>query len=105
MRDARLHAVSPSDSQAGLPRIGMGRMAWCRGLACVVVAGIIMADACASARAEQPPAFSGFYIGLNAGAAWGRTDFSTNPNCPPTIVDAPFCNAAPDPAAANGTAV
>ena len=34
------------------------------------------------------PTWSGFYIGGNAGGAWGRSDFSTNPNCPPDPVDA-----------------
>ncbi len=52
-----------------------------------------------------PPNFSGAYIGLNAGAAWGNSSFATNPGCPPAAVNAPFCNAAPDPSASNGTAV
>jgi outer membrane immunogenic protein len=61
-------------------------------------------SAATSARAE-PPSFNGFYVGLNAGAAWGQSASSTSPNCPVATVDAPFCNAAPDPSAANGTAV
>jgi outer membrane immunogenic protein len=56
-----------------------------------------------TARADGP--FSGFYIGVNAGGAWGRTSFATNPNCPPSAIDATFCNASPDPSAPNGTAV
>ena len=55
--------------------------------------------------AEEPGRFSGPYIGINAGAAWSRSSFATNPNCPPSVVDAIFCNASPDPSAVNGTAV
>ena len=59
-----------------------------------------------AARAEAPAlSFAGGYIGLNAGAAWGSSSFSTNPGCPPLAVDATFCNAAPDPSATNGAAV
>ena len=68
-----------------------------RGIVFAAVAGIAALVASESARAEPPGLFSGAYIGLNAGAAWGQSSFSTNPNCPPAIVDAPFCNAAPDP--------
>ncbi len=76
-----------------------------RGIAFAAVAGIAVLVASESARAEPPGLFSGAYIGLNAGAAWGQSSFSTNPNCPPAIVDAPFCNAAPDPSVVNGEAV
>jgi outer membrane immunogenic protein len=55
------------------------------------------------ARADGP--FSGPYIGVNAGGAWGRSSFATNPNCPPAIIGATFCNASPDPSAPNGVAV
>jgi hypothetical protein len=44
-------------------------------------------------------------FGLNAGAASGQSAFSTNPNCPPAIVDATFCNASPVPTTVNGAAV
>ncbi|MDP1640407.1 MAG: outer membrane beta-barrel protein [Hyphomicrobium sp.] len=56
-------------------------------------------------REVAVPLFAGGYIGLNAGAAWGNSSFSTNPGCPPLAVDATFCNDAPDPSAANGAAV
>ena len=76
-----------------------------RGIVFAAVAVIAVLVASESARAEPPRLFSGAYIGLNAGAAWGQSSFSTNPNCPPAIVDAPFCNAAPDPSVVNGEAV
>jgi outer membrane immunogenic protein len=57
------------------------------------------------ARAESPSNFAGAYIGLNAGAAWGTSNFATNPNCPPDPAGAVFCNAAPDPTAALGSPV
>lgn len=50
------------------------------------------------------PMWTGFYVGGNVGGAWGRSDFSTNPNCPPEPVDAVFCNLAPS-LLANGLAV
>jgi outer membrane immunogenic protein len=53
--------------------------------------------------AAYVPTWTGFYVGGNVGAAWGRSDFSTNPNCPPEPVDAVFCNLTPT--AANGVAV
>jgi outer membrane immunogenic protein len=56
-------------------------------------------------RADPPPLFAGAYVGLNAGAAWGSSRYATDPGCPPSAVNAPFCNAAPDPSAVNGTAV
>lgn len=59
-----------------------------------------------TAPAESPAlSFAGGYIGLNAGAAWGNSSFSTNPGCPPSAVNATFCGAAPDPSATNGAAV
>jgi outer membrane immunogenic protein len=96
MRDARSYAVSHSY---------VGWAAWGRGVAFAAVAGIAAFVGSQPAHAEPPGLFSGAYVGLNAGAAWGQSSFSTNPNCPPAIVDATFCNAAPDPAAVNGEAV
>jgi outer membrane immunogenic protein len=49
--------------------------------------------------------FSGFYIGANAGGAWGRSRFATDPGCPNDPASAVFCNAPPDASAANGSAV
>jgi outer membrane immunogenic protein len=98
MRDARLHAVShPCTPQR------FEWAAWFRGIVLAAV-GVGLAVAAGAARAEPPPMFGGFYIGLNAGAAWGHSGFSTNPNCP-SGGDAVFCNAAPDPAIVNGEAV
>ncbi len=58
------------------------------------------------AHAEAPVQnFSGGYIGLNAGAAWGNPGFRTNPGCPTASDNATFCGAAPDPSAPNGAAV
>ena len=59
----------------------------------------------AAARADDIGArFDGLSLGIHAGAASGRSNYSTEPNCPPTA-DAVFCNAAPDPSAVNGAAV
>lgn len=49
--------------------------------------------------------FGGFSIGANAGAAFGRSNYATDPGCPAVSVNAVFCNVAPDPSAVNGTAV
>jgi outer membrane immunogenic protein len=43
------------------------------------------------AREAVGPSFAGAYIGLNAGAAWGSSDYSTNPGCPDTTL-AVFCD-------------
>jgi outer membrane immunogenic protein len=57
-------------------------------------------------HAEEPSAtFGGAYIGLNAGAAWGSSHYETDPGCPPTSIDAVFCNASPASSSVNGTAV
>jgi outer membrane immunogenic protein len=59
-----------------------------------------------AAYAERPVLnFGGGYIGLNAGAAWGNSGFSTDPGCPSSATNATFCGAPPDPSAPNGTAV
>jgi outer membrane immunogenic protein len=80
----------------------IGWLALCRAIALAALAGFALS---APAHAEQALLFHGPYIGVNAGAAWGRSGFSTNPNCPAASVDATFCNAAPDPSAVNGAAV
>jgi outer membrane immunogenic protein len=67
------------------------------------MAGIASIGASASARAESPPLFKGFYIGLNAGAAWGQSSFSTLPDCPLSAL-VTFCDGSSS-SYANGTAV
>jgi len=68
--------------------------------------GLAAAGWPAAAHADDSGAlFSGFSSGIHVGAARGRADYRTDPNCPPITTDAVFCNAAPDPSAANGTAV
>ena len=70
--------------------------------------GIALAAAAwpAAARADASGArFGGLSLGIHAGAAQARSRYSTEPNCPPITTDAVFCNAAPDPSAANGAAV
>lgn len=58
------------------------------------------------ARADDSDSrFGGLSAGVHAGAAWGRSKYGTDANCPPAIVDAVFCNAAPEPSAVNGSAV
>ena len=54
---------------------------------------------------EMGERFSGLSFGFHAGAASGKSDYSTDSNCPPSTTDAVFCNTAPDPSAANGDAV
>lgn len=95
--------LDPSDA-TGLERSANCRKlgGWCRAaLAAMTLSALFaLSD---SARADG--AFSGFYIGVNAGGAWGRTGFATNPNCPPSAINAVFCNSTPDPSAPNGIAV
>lgn len=68
--------------------------------------GVAAAGGPAAVRADDGGArFGGFSAGVHAGAAWGRSDYGTDPNCPPAAVDSVFCNSAPDPSAVNGTAV
>lgn len=55
----------------------------------------------------QPPAlnnWAGFYVGLNAGGAWGRSSANTSTDCSTTFPAEYFCNAAGF-GAANGAAV
>lgn len=74
-----------------------------------IVAAAIRAALClvpTLGHAEEPTAtFGGAYIGLNAGAAWGSSGYTTDPGCPDPSVDAVFCNTPPSSAAVNGTAV
>ena len=56
-------------------------------------------------REAAVPHFAGGYVGLNAGAAWGSSNYATNPGCVPDTADGVFCEQPPDPSAANGTAV
>ncbi len=58
-----------------------------------------------SASADPAPSFGGAYIGLYAGAAWGSSDYSTDPGCAPAGVGGTFCVDSPDPSVVNGTAV
>jgi outer membrane immunogenic protein len=52
--------------------------------------------------ADSSAPFSGSYVGVNAGAAWGNASYATNPNCPPATVQATFCDSS---TLANGAAV
>src|SRR5262249_19691450 len=108
-------ACPPTDHQTGFaqtngPRWGagfvcIGWLARYRVVALAAFAAFAPVVISTAARGEPAGPFAGPYVGINAGAAWGQSSFSTNPNCPATIVDATFCNAAPDPSAVNGTAV
>jgi outer membrane immunogenic protein len=55
----------------------------------------------------QTPNWAGAYIGLNVGAAWGRSNTQANVTCPPNvgITNGYFCSAPPSPSQANGLAV
>ena len=80
------------------------RLGWVRAFGLAAVASIALVVLPDSTRADGPGLFSGPYIGVSAGAAWGRARFATKPNCPATA-DATFCTDSPDPSVANGTAV
>jgi outer membrane immunogenic protein len=57
-------------------------------------------------KAPEPAwSWTGFYLGANAGYAWGQSDFATDPGCPPATSNSTFCNAPPSPFAPNGSAV
>lgn len=72
--------------------------------ATVISAAVLIVPA--QSHAGEPGApFSGAYIGINAGAAWGSSSYTTDPGCPASGVDATFCGAPPDDSAVNGTAV
>jgi len=59
-----------------------------------------------AARSDDLAArFHGAYAGLNAGAAFGSTRFTTAPNCVSDAADGVFCVLPPDPSAVNGTTV
>lgn len=67
------------------------------------------ADMPLKAPAQQPTySWTGFYVGLNAGGAWGRSDADTAVNCSVSPVAGPpfpyFCDSTGD-GAANGAAV
>ena len=49
--------------------------------------------------------FNGSYLGGDIGAAWGISNYQTNPGCGAIGVDAVFCNVRPAPSALNGSAV
>jgi outer membrane immunogenic protein len=68
--------------------------------------GFVVGGWAVAARADDSDArFGGLSAGIHAGVARGRSDYGTDANCPPVVVDAVFCNAAPDPSAVNGQAV
>jgi outer membrane immunogenic protein len=73
------------------------------GLASVAATALIATGSTAFAQ-SPPTAFGGAYIGLNAGAAWGSSNYATDPGCPPVPTPAVFCNS-DDPSAVNGAAV
>lgn len=54
-------------------------------------------------RTAVEAGFSGPYIGLNGGAAWGSSSYATNPGCPFSTF-AVFCDSG-EPSRANGPAV
>ncbi|HVY05538.1 MAG TPA: outer membrane beta-barrel protein [Burkholderiales bacterium] len=68
--------------------------------------GLATAGWAAVAPADEIDApFGGLSLGIHAGAFRGKSSYGTDPACPPIVVDAVFCNAAPDPTIANGNAV
>jgi outer membrane immunogenic protein len=78
---------------------------WGRAVALAAATCVALGVLSASTRAEAPGPFGGPYVGVNAGLAWGRSGFATNPGCPSSSVNATFCGASPDPSATNGAAV
>ena len=75
-------------------------------MALIGCAGLALVGPSRPARSDDLAArFNGAYAGLNAGAAFGNTRFTTAPNCVSNAADGVFCVLPPDPSAANGTAV
>lgn len=75
-------------------------------IAALLGISLVAASWPAAARADDTGArFSGPSLGIHAGSASVRSEYSTQSNCPPIAIDAVFCNAAPDPTAVNGAAV
>src|SRR5262245_17091114 len=75
------------------------------GLVSVAVTTLVGASSAALAQGSPTP-FSGVYIGLNAGAAWGSTPYATDPGClVDPLAEAVFCNTPPSASAVNGVAV
>ncbi len=74
------------------------------GFASVIATALIAVCTPVQAQSSQP-AFAGAYIGINAGAAWGSSGYSTNPGCVPDAINGVFCEAVPDPSEINGGAV
>ena len=98
MPSATVRAISPACRL-------LNCVGWGRAIALAAATCFALVVLSASTRAERPGPFSGPYVGINAGIAWGSSGYATNPGCPPLAVDATFCNAAPDPSVANGVAV
>jgi outer membrane immunogenic protein len=69
------------------------------------IATALLATVSPALAQDSLPAFGGAYIGINAGAAWNSSSFTTAPGCPSATISAVFCNASPDASAANGAAV
>lgn len=70
------------------------------------VVSVALLSVVAPVHAGEPAArFGGAYIGVNAGAAWGSSRFSTDPGCVLDSANGVFCVVAPDPSVVNGTAV
>src|SRR5437868_4022082 len=55
----------------------------------------------------QMPSWTGAYVGLNVGAAWGRSNTQANVTCPPNLglTNGYFCSSPPGPDQANALAV
>jgi outer membrane immunogenic protein len=95
------HAVS----RLGRTPARFGSGGGSRAIALAALTGAALAALSATAQAEGRGPFEGAYVGLNAGAAWGRSSYATDPGCPPSAANATFCGAAPDASVVNGTTV
>jgi outer membrane immunogenic protein len=77
------------------------------------IARAFLASASASAllaatpALAQKPSWTGAYVGLNVGAAWGRSNTQTSVTCPPNlgITNGYLCSSPPGPDQANALAV
>lgn len=74
------------------------------GLASVIATALFATGSPALAESSLP-AFAGAYIGVNAGSAWGSSNYATDSGCAPDAGNGVFCEQPPDPSAVNGTAV
>jgi outer membrane immunogenic protein len=73
----------------------------------LLVSASVSALLAATPALAQMPSWTGAYVGLNVGAAWGRSNAQASVTCPPNlgITNGYFCSSPPGPDQANALAV